>query len=323
MSKKKPRKLNGTKTTIIFNVILYFIVSVVSTIHSISLFNLFNPFWLAVIIASAFEFGQVVSLLTLTLMKLKSKFKTRLLFFSLTTVQVIGNLFSTVNYYTKNILNRDVVSDIDTLVVYLSRIYQDATGFGITETLVVVINGSLPIIALLFIENIIEHISGKKNKSIVEEKEETTSDDVINDLFSTNEALEDIVEDKKEETTVDHKSNGETEEVPEIVIKPPENEVVDEKKNEGVVEEIIDEKVEEKEEKDLENEVVEEVSEINNESTDNNDNTQKADEKEIIRDVEEKKSKKVKVKGKVRMKVVEGKDKYTFKDIDRTNLPTF
>ena len=85
------------KALIILFCLLYISVGFVSTIHSISFFEISNKTWLAVILAIAFEIGQAAVLFSLLTSKTK-RIMPWVLMSVLTLVQVLGNVYSSYSY---------------------------------------------------------------------------------------------------------------------------------------------------------------------------------------------------------------------------------
>lgn len=82
--------------TILFS-LLYLSVGFVSVYHAINFFNISNEYWLAVILAIAFEIGQAAVLFSLLVNKSK-KIMPWILMGTLTLVQVLGNVYSSYQY---------------------------------------------------------------------------------------------------------------------------------------------------------------------------------------------------------------------------------
>ena len=85
------------KALIILFSLLYISVGFVSTIHSISFFEISNKTWLAVILAIAFEIGQAAVLFSLLTSNTK-RIMPWILMGVLTLVQVLGNVYSSYSY---------------------------------------------------------------------------------------------------------------------------------------------------------------------------------------------------------------------------------
>ena len=77
--------------------LLYAMVAFVSTLHAISFFQLTNAFWLALILALAFEVGQASVLFDILTSKSK-RLLPWLMMIVLTAVQVIGNVYASFKF---------------------------------------------------------------------------------------------------------------------------------------------------------------------------------------------------------------------------------
>lgn len=74
-------------------VLLYVMVSIISTIHVIDFFKLSNPDWLAITLAIAFEVGAAASLASIIALQKMNKGIVWALFFILTAMQAMGNAY--------------------------------------------------------------------------------------------------------------------------------------------------------------------------------------------------------------------------------------
>lgn len=74
-------------------VILYILVSLISTIHVIDFFELSNPYWLAVTLAIGFELGAAASLSSLVILDRTNKTLVWALFGAITLMQMQGNMY--------------------------------------------------------------------------------------------------------------------------------------------------------------------------------------------------------------------------------------
>lgn len=81
--------------------LLYIAVGFVSTIHSISFFEISNQTWLAIILSISFEIGQAAVLFSLLTSKTK-RIMPWILMGVLTLVQVLGNVYSSYSYMMIN-----------------------------------------------------------------------------------------------------------------------------------------------------------------------------------------------------------------------------
>lgn len=87
--------------TILFS-LLYIAVGFVSVYHAISFFSISNSYWLAIILALAFEIGQAAVLFSLLVNKSDNKIMPWILMSVLTLVQVLGNVYSSYHYAVVN-----------------------------------------------------------------------------------------------------------------------------------------------------------------------------------------------------------------------------
>ena len=67
-------------------VLLYLVVSVISTIHVVDFFEITNPKWLSIFLAIAFEIGAAASLASIIVLDKMNKFIVWSLFFVLTAM---------------------------------------------------------------------------------------------------------------------------------------------------------------------------------------------------------------------------------------------
>lgn len=157
-------------------VLLYLVVSVISTIHVIDFFDLTNPKWLSVSLAIAFELGAAASLASIIVLDKMNKFMIWSLFITLTAMQAMGNTYFA---YTN-------LSDFTEWSELFGLIEEDPI---FQKRVLSVISGAiLPLVSLGFIKSLVDYIRPEK-----EEKEDT-------------ETIEEIEEDIKEEVD---RQNGE------------------------------------------------------------------------------------------------------------------
>jgi hypothetical protein len=145
---------------------LYFIVSMISTIHVIDFFRLSNPNWLAVSLAIAFEIGAAASLASLIALKKMNKSLVWGLFIVLTAMQMMGN-----TYYAFTHL-QDYQGWVDL--------------FGLTEEepifqkrILSIISGAvLPVVALGFIKSLVDYIK-PEDEDVVLEKPKLSDAEIL------------------------------------------------------------------------------------------------------------------------------------------------
>ena len=135
-------------------VMLYLIVSVISTIHVIDFFRLSNPEWLAISLAVAFEVGAAASLASLVVLDKMNKFIVWSLFITLTLVQAMGNTFYA--YSHLNNFNQwiELFGLVDEDLIYQKRILSIISG------------AILPLVSLGFIKSLVDYIKPDEDEKI-------------------------------------------------------------------------------------------------------------------------------------------------------------
>ena len=127
-------------------VVLYLMVSIISTIHVIDFFLMSNPKWLAISLAVAFEVGAAASLASIITLEKMNKGIVWSLFILLTLMQAMGN-----TYYTYIHLNNfqgwiELFGLVDEELIYQKRVLSVVSG------------AILPIVALGFIKSLVDYI---------------------------------------------------------------------------------------------------------------------------------------------------------------------
>ena len=184
-----------TKISMIINVFLYLLVSVVSLFHAYKFFleaTAVGYAILAVLVTIAFELGQVASLFSLNTLGKSNKGLIWFLFLFLTFVQLISNIgyayyhidFTFDKYF--NSLNEffDFIPNFNT---YSKRVFT------------FLYSGSLPIIAVLFIKSLINYVSPSDKSKAMENRESkpiNKSEEKVDFLFGEKEPV------KKEDTLI-------------------------------------------------------------------------------------------------------------------------
>lgn len=160
-------------------VVLYAIVSIISTIHVIDFFEMSNPYWLAVSLAIAFEFGAAASLASLIALDKMNKTIVWILFFTITAMQMQGNMY----YAFKNLQDfqswSELFNIIEEDVIYQKRILAFVSG------------AILPLVALGFIKSLVDYIKPEPKVEVKEIKEDLFDD---LDIEEEDEDLEDDFE---------------------------------------------------------------------------------------------------------------------------------
>ena len=149
-------------------VLLYLLVSVISTIHVIDFFEMSNPYWLAVTLAIGFELGAAASLASLVVLKKMNKGLVWALFITITLMQMQGNMY----YAFKNLQDFQGWSELFNLieeeVIYQKRVLAFVSG------------AILPLVALGFIKSLVDYIKPEEKEE--EEELEAPSDSVLDNM---------------------------------------------------------------------------------------------------------------------------------------------
>ena len=164
-------------------VLLYVVVSGISTIHVVDFFQITNPKWLSIFLAIAFEIGAAASLASIIVLDKMNKFIVWSLFFILTAMQAIGNTYFA---YT-----------------HLSDFTAWSELFGLSEeepifqkrVLAIISGAILPLVSLGFIKALVDYIrpedqEKKEDDTIKEEIEETEEIKELNSVEERQDLLE-------------------------------------------------------------------------------------------------------------------------------------
>ena len=179
-------------------VVLYAIVSIISTIHVIDFFELSNPYWLAVSLAIAFEFGAAASLASLVALDKMNKGIVWALFFAITAMQMQGNM-----YYAFTNLH-DFQSWIELFNL------QEWEPLAQKRVLAFVSGAILPLVALGFIKSLVDYIKPEDKVVMVEEPKEGVSiDEELTSYEDLREETSEEIVAKLDQDVIDEILNGE------------------------------------------------------------------------------------------------------------------
>lgn len=154
-------------------VLLYFIVSIISTIHVIDFFRLSNPEWLSISLAIAFEIGAAASLASIIILSKTNKALVWTLFIILTLVQAMGNTY----YAFSHLENYQGWIELFGLI--------DEEPIAQKRILSIISGAILPLVALGFIKSLVDYIKPdkvevKNEETIIEEiKGDSNSESVL------------------------------------------------------------------------------------------------------------------------------------------------
>ena len=153
-------------------IIVPLVVSVVSTIHVVSFFQLSNYYALSLTLALAFEIGALSSLAGLVAMDKINKGTVWLIFILLTIFQMMGN-----TYYSYDTTSTKMISDSN-LIKNFTELFgfsmEDASDIIFIKRIIAILSGAiLPVISLSFLHLLVTYISKtelKEKKTILEEE---------------------------------------------------------------------------------------------------------------------------------------------------------
>jgi hypothetical protein len=141
-------------------VMLYLLVSIISTIHVIDFFELSNPKWLAISLAVGFEIGAAASLASLITLDKMNKTLVWALFITITAMQMQGNM-----YYA--FINLD---DYQGWVELFNLVEWEPLA---QKRLLAAVSGAiLPLVALGFIKSLVDYIKPEKEEEMELKPEE-------------------------------------------------------------------------------------------------------------------------------------------------------
>ena len=159
-------------------VALYAITAFISFYHAIEFFSIGNVNWMSIMLAAVFEIGQATVLASLLLSDNNKVIMPWILMFVLTTVQVIGNVYSTFKFMSLSEINYYQYLE-KPLLFWMNGISQETVMIIISY----IIGALLPIVALCMTTMVANNIklksaAGERNDNDIIEDE---SDNVIND----------------------------------------------------------------------------------------------------------------------------------------------
>jgi hypothetical protein len=203
-------------------VLLYAMVSIISTIHVIDFFKLSNPDWLAITLAIAFEVGAAASLASIIALQKMNKGIVWGLFFILTAMQAMGNAYYAYVHLENYQAWVELFGLIEEEPIFQKRILSIVSG------------AILPLVALGFIKSLVDYIKPSDTELL-----EVVVNDQITDAVTVEapiiEETDDIVEKIRKENVekyIENLEDGVTEEnIQESVEEVTEIIEDDEKKN--------------------------------------------------------------------------------------------
>lgn len=225
-------------------VIVPLIVSVVSTIHVISFFELSNYYILSLILALSFELGALSGLAALTVLDKINKNVVWFIFILLTIFQMVGNTYYAYDTTTSKMLsNSNLIKNFSELFGF--DIYDNTDVIFIKRMIAILTGGILPVISLSFLHLLMSYlgkIDSKKTELTLQLNSEPVvaivQPEVIEQTITSIESIEKKTpEVTKVEQTVSDSETNQTIETKEEIEEPEDITPVEEKAEELLTEE--------------------------------------------------------------------------------------
>lgn len=170
--------------------------SIISAIHLVNFFNLGNESWMSYTLAIAFELGSVASFLILGILPDIKKWMLWSVFFMLSSMQIIGNIFFSYNFIFLQLkINPNWLQSFNSLMNYF-------TGGDVLMNMILLsflIGAPIPIIALFFLKSTSEYFNLNKDKELILPKiEDSKPIEIIPEIIPPTVELNDKISFTKE-----------------------------------------------------------------------------------------------------------------------------
>lgn len=161
-------------------IVLYACTALISCIHAVDFFSIGNVSWMSIMLACVFELGQATVLASLLLSDNKNKIMPWVLMVILTTVQVIGNVYSCFKFISLSEINYYQYLQ-KPLLFWINGISEETVMIIISY----IIGALLPIVALCMttmVANNLKFVEDDNKNDITSEENNNkkTSNDNIN-----------------------------------------------------------------------------------------------------------------------------------------------
>lgn len=181
--------------------LLYVFVGYVSTLHSITFFQLSNSITLSILLACAFELGQAAVLFAILMTKNKDKFLPWALMILLTSLQITGNVYASFKFIA-NSGNTDWIYWYKSILIGVQ-----ASNPEMYQIIISWISGALlPIVALGMTALVAENIKLMSEDEKTSELSYISNDNKDNDITETSDLKKDVIKDP-DEVTIDKVSD--------------------------------------------------------------------------------------------------------------------
>lgn len=139
-------------------ILLYSCTALISCIHAVDFFSIGNVSWMSIMLACVFEIGQATVLASLLLSENKNKLMPWALMIILTTVQVIGNVYSCFKFISMSEINYYQYLQ-KPLLFWINGISEETVMIIISY----IIGALLPIVALCMTTMVANNLKLKNN----------------------------------------------------------------------------------------------------------------------------------------------------------------
>ena len=169
---------------------LYIVTALISCIHAIDFFAIGNVKWMAISLAMVFEVGQAMVLSSLLLSNNKSNIMPWCLMIILTSVQVIGNVYSCFSYIAKS--GTDYYQYLQKpLLFWIQGVSQETMMIIISW----IIGALLPIIALCMTTMVANNIElNAEDKDDSDANNDIKDPEILNEIPIDNKTIAEIKE---------------------------------------------------------------------------------------------------------------------------------
>ena len=198
MNKKSLKKLIVT-----FFILVPILSSIISTLHLVDLFELGNPSWLAIALATAIEIGSIASFLTLSILSKLNKTIVWTIFVILFMMQLVGNMYYSYEWITQKMAtNPNWINSFKQMVEFFTG---DLALTDVKMYLTIMISWPIPLISVFLLKSATDYI-GSDAEEIDKEQDLQKKEVSFYDLKSED---RDLFRKKFEEEATDQVNSNE------------------------------------------------------------------------------------------------------------------
>lgn len=175
-----------SNTVVTLFVLLFVVVSFISTLHSYEFFKLSNVAWMSILLATAFEIGQLATLGSIVV---PDKLDMRIvwpLFIMLTLFQIMGNVYF-------SYINLDPINYKKWIELFGFSEYTEIA----QKRIVAIVEGAfLPLLSIGFSKSLVDYLKTTKEQADAQQQA------IIDNLNQTTTTTDDAVEDNQQQTEI-------------------------------------------------------------------------------------------------------------------------